>query len=301
MEMLNLIIALINVVAFALAIKQIKDARELERNLSRRLEQHQALLEAASTQVNDQGEVQRNLLNAANAQSTEMQKQVEQILDIRRSLTTSFIGGFPDFIQPLISLIESAEKEILIFCDIPAYGCYTSPVNFFKYRQAIERKINENIKVEITFLGTEWRRKAFEEQFIRHEYNCAGWVDEDKRKLDAFLNYYPKSLLPGNRFPDAATLDKSSLYTLIEKLDLFTINILSNAEPLEAAGTMPLIFWLKDDREAIFAIPAYEGEIKTLGFRTSDRALLDAFRYMSERYRHIYSSPVSDNSFNATP
>lgn len=300
MDYLNVVLSLINVIAFILAIKQIKDARELERNLSGRLEDHQALLKTASSQVAQQGETQRNLLNASNTQAEEMHRQVNQILDIRRALTTSFIGGFPDFISPLTSLIESAEKEILIFCDIPAYGCFSSPNSFFDYRQAIERKINKNIKVEITFLSQDLRGKAFEEQFSRHDDNCANWGEDEKRKLEGFLHFYPKSLIPVNLTLDISVLDKARLSALIEALHQFTIEIVSNVVPLESTVAMPLIYWMKDDREAIFAVPAYEGEIKTLAFRTSDRALLDAFKYMSVRYRHVYSSPASNNGLHPT-
>lgn len=289
MDYVNLAVALLNVIAFLIALKQVNDARKLEKNLSTRLEEHQNLLNDASTQVTQQGETQQNLLNAANIQTEEMQKQIGQIQDIRRSLTTSFIGDFPDFVPQVISLIESAEKSLAIFCDIPAYAAFTSPKYFFNYRQVIERKINQKIKVEIAFLNQEWRQRAFDEQFSKQQNDCINWNENDRAKLDNFINEFPNSLLKDNLTLEVSELNKIRLFDLIEELDLFTIKMLSNAKPLEITSNMPLLFWLKDDIEAIFAIPAYEGDIKTLGFKTSDRSLIESLKYMSFRYRQNYS------------
>ena len=49
-------------------------------------------------------------------------RQTRDLDKIRRSISTQYIGEFPDYIPEITALIERARKEVIIFCDFPTYG-----------------------------------------------------------------------------------------------------------------------------------------------------------------------------------
>jgi hypothetical protein len=224
-----------------------------------------------------------------------METQLRQLESIQKALTTRFIGPFPDYIPRIVSLIESAEKEIIIFCDVPAYGCFRAHDHHVKYRQAIERKILDNDKksIQLTFLNEEWRLRALLEQypFEGDEWNK---MKKDKGHLLAeFLVHYGDE-------NTSETLTKDTFLDLIEKLNLRILNQEFSSKAKEVSVAMPVIFWLVDNKEAVFAVPAYEQDIVTLGFSTSDQSLIAAFKEMSKRYRQMYVK-VKVNDVNSNP
>jgi hypothetical protein len=223
----------------------------------------------------------KNQTDESKNMQNNMESQLQQLESIQKALTTRFIGPFPDYIPRIVSLIENAEKEIIIFCDTPAYGCFTVHNHHVNYRQAIERKIFEKKRVELTFLNEEWRTKTLNEQF---PFEGPEWdkLKTDKKPLfEEFIAHYGNKAVLNE-------LTKETFLQLVERLNLRVLNQEFSGKAEEVCAAMPVLFWLVDSREAIFAIPSYERDIAMLGFVTSDQSLISALRDMSKRYRQMY-------------
>lgn len=220
--------------------------------------------------------------NEAKRMQTHLEKQLRQLAGIHEALTTRFIGAFPEYIPHIISLLEGAERELIIFCDLPAYGSFTSHDNHIKYRQTIERKIFDGKNVELTFLNKGWRDRVLDEQFHFEGNEWESWKVEKEKLLDEFLAHYGSDHKRNE-------LTKEGFSQIVDRLNnrLLSEEFLNKAK--EVGAFMPLLFWLIDDKEAVFAIPVYKRDVATLGFRTSDQSLIEAFKEMSKRYRQRYT------------
>jgi hypothetical protein len=47
-------------------------------------------------------------------------------------------------------LLEKAVGEILIVCDYPAFGFFSNPTDWLRYRHAIERRLQSGVSVSMT-------------------------------------------------------------------------------------------------------------------------------------------------------
>src|SRR6185436_2212625 len=160
---------------------------------------------------------------------------------ILRGLSTHHIGQFPEYILPIASLVEEAKSEIVILCDFPAYGSFSAPHDFLRYRQALERKMDEGKDVRITCLDAEARVQLSHEQF------SAGptWDKWKKRQInhERLLAFFHST--ESNASIAELTVDQFAM--LLEEQDarLLKQNLLV-ANVKEIDGHIPLYFWLID-------------------------------------------------------
>lgn len=216
-------------------------------------------------------------------QVKELRTQTEQAqaharaLDIlRRELPTRYIGQFPEYLQQIVDLLDRAQKEIVIFCDVPAYGSFSSPKRFMKYRQKLEDKLADNVPVQVTCLNNAGRMKVTRKQFSRTPWD--EWIKDPKNgeQLKWFLKHHGKTdELSGDEF-----------ISLLEEDDEGMLKILrgAGAEVSEVNRDILLYYWLVDNQEAIFAIMVLSEKAIEYGFRTTDQQLINALSEMRQQY-----------------
>lgn len=93
--------------------------------------------------------------------------QGKTILRIRESLSTQYLGRFPEFMPAITRMIESARHTIDILCDVPAYGFFTDQLNWLNYESAIKLKLapGANVKIRFACLGKNERSSIHDSQF----------------------------------------------------------------------------------------------------------------------------------------
>ena len=228
-------------------------------------------------------------LYSASRQHTEMKRQIiklddqlKQLDDIRRALTTRFIGRFPDYFPQAVMMIERAEKEIVVVCEYPGIGIFTTPPANLRFRQALVRKQMENIPIQITFLNSKWRRKVAEEQFSKTGDDWEEWKKGNRTLVTQFLKNYSKGI----------SAEQLSRQDLLEILSMLDAKILSqefdNIPYIEIDTSIPMHWFLIDGKEAIFSIASYKHRIDATGFLTSDQTIISALMEMSDRYHRSY-------------
>ena len=202
--------------------------------------------------------------------------------EVRGSLSTRYIGQFPQYYPSIVELVGRAKQNILIFCDFPAYGSLTDPKSWLNYKHTLERKMQQDdMKVAVTCLDKDRRNAAFRDQLYRPG---EGW-NEWKAKPTSLEQL--KTLLKWHgREKDVGGLDEEEFFRILEDDEERMLKeTFARAETCELDTYVPLHFWLiDDDVSAIFAIPSTSAI--EYGFSTTDPRLISALKDMRDRYHH---------------
>jgi hypothetical protein len=205
-------------------------------------------------------------------------KTAKKLDDVQRSLSTQYIGQFPEFFPQIVSLIESARHNIVIFCDSPAYTCFSDHPTFIDYAHALERKAQQSgMTIALTCSGPEYRSRTARKQFptLPEEWNRRKDDLIFKERLGYFLGAHLKA-------PTIDEITSDQFLQLIAETERRALeDTFAKAETREIEVYLPLHFWLVDNMKAIFAIPKDTAEY---GFQTNDSKLIEALVVMRDQY-----------------
>jgi hypothetical protein len=249
----------LGIVALALAIWHLREIKGISRETHRQQEE-------------------------AGRQTTELHSLADRLEEIRGSLSTRYIGEFPHYISDLAHLIGRAEENILICCDIPAYGHFSDRQNWVEYSYEIQKKANDGITIQLACFSEQGRLRNHYEQFSTDEQLWNQWKRDPKAKehLNQFLKSHKSKV-------EIEALTMMQFANLLEETDKQMLNgPFVNATLYEIDGYIPMYFWLVDKNEAIFAIPSFTNTQSEYGFRTSDPKLISALVEMGEHYRSAF-------------
>lgn len=99
-----------------------------------------------------------------------------ELKEIRNSISTKYIGQFPEYLKHITKLIESAEKSLNIVCDKPAFGHFSAMEESAKYIDSIEGKLlDKKVKVQLVFLNEELQNEDRKTQFKNSEMTWPQW------------------------------------------------------------------------------------------------------------------------------
>ena len=187
--------------------------------------------------------------------------------DISESMSTKFIGKFPDHIPEITKLLRTAKKKVTIVCDLLGYGYYSSPEQYQQYRAAV-LGLSSDVRVKITVYGRERASRAAREQL--------GTSFDDIRRSSTYKNYVKYYNIafteaPNNidEFYDLWDENYTRHYSDFNIKDIMIHQVKNKA--------IPVYFWIVDDRVAVFSFPSLSIEPPEVAFRTSDRDLIDIF------------------------
>src|SRR5947207_2714352 len=54
----------------------------------------------------------------------DMRRATRELVRVKESMSTQYIGEFPAFMSKIIELIEDANSSVSVVCDVPAYGYF---------------------------------------------------------------------------------------------------------------------------------------------------------------------------------
>lgn len=214
----------------------------------------------------------------------EIHSTLKTLHDVQDSLSTRFIGQFPEFFPEIVTLLKSAKREIVIFCDLPAYASFSDPHTFLDYQQTLERKIkDEEVRTTLTCLGPAFRQNAIVEQFFGNGVEWNEWKNhlEHKKSLRRFLALH-------KRTTPIDELAKEEFLKILEAIGNRTIeDTLAGAEVRQIDTYIPLYFWLIDGMDAVFSIPSSDEITLEYGFATTDQKLISALVEMRDQYHRV--------------
>src|SRR4051794_10889322 len=70
----------------------------------------------------------------ARRQVQSLERQGQALTFVTDSLSTRYLGPFPDYLGGLVDLIDSAKRELIMLWGNPGPGFFTDPTNSMNYR-----------------------------------------------------------------------------------------------------------------------------------------------------------------------
>ena len=208
-----------------------------------------------------------------------LREQLDRLEEVRHSLPTQHLSMFPDYIDDIIKMIKNARKEIIIFCDYPAYGVFSNADAFLSYTHAIEDRANDNVRISLACLDETRRHTKTEEEFSKsdewHQWLAKSTNVDRARHL----------LLRYRSHTDPITVTRDEIVDLLGREDQRVLaDTFATAEVFLLGEAVPLYFWLIDGSYAIFAIPSYHERALEHGFYTQEPRLIEGLRDIRDRY-----------------
>ncbi len=222
----------------------------------------------------------RRVMTRAKSQADQAKSHTDALEEVRRTLSTRYIGKFPEYYPEIVTLIERARNRIVIFCDFPAYASFSDPDTWLNYHQALQRKLlKEDIPVELTCLNETSRRRSVEEQWFG-----SGNTWENRMKDSTFSKKVQELLATHGKDAKTDSLTQDDFAEILEHDERNALDDLRTATIREIDGYMPIYFWLIDDISAVFTMPSFSEKATEYGFSTTDQRLLAALQEMRDRY-----------------
>jgi phosphatidylserine/phosphatidylglycerophosphate/cardiolipin synthase-like enzyme len=112
--------------------------------------------------------------------------------EIRHSMSTQFIGLFPEFIPDVVRLIQSAKQEVLIAYGQVTYGIFSYRQMWLEYKTALEHKLQDGVPVDLLCLDEKEREKHQKEQFYLASNSWEEAINDSqfKARLENFLHRF---------------------------------------------------------------------------------------------------------------
>lgn len=208
--------------------------------------------------------------------------QTRDLINIRNSLSTRYLGGLPDYYPQVIEQIKSAKKSIEILCDFPAYGCFTHPEYWLAYHHELQNKRINKVHIHIKCQDEEFRIKADAEFFRQMRRDWGEWLVEPKNR--AQLRNFLDCMSYENQHVDELTEDKFD--EIIKEADrlMFKDCFAGKGSVSEVEAIIRLDYWIIDKYRAIFAFTNYAHGSSRSGFFTTDQKLISALKDIGDSF-----------------
>ena len=144
--------------------------------------------------------------------------QVKDTRLVRESLSTRFIGEFPDYLPELARVLDKAQSEIVIVCDFPSYGRFSKSEASLAYSHVIEKKIEAGVRVLFVCMTPEARMAFSRKQFFDKPPSDREW--QAKRRMPKFQIKVQALLKRRNPEADLSALTFDAFVAMLEQDDL---------------------------------------------------------------------------------
>jgi hypothetical protein len=219
-------------------------------------------------------------LTLALIQQQSASSHTKELSEIRHSMSTQYIGQFPDYILNVVNLIQSAKKEVLIAYPQVTFGIFSNPEKWLEYKAVLEQKLHQGILVDLLCLDDKERRSNVMEQFSLSSKSWEEKLSEPqfKERLEMFAKYYvPK---------EAGNVDRETFINHLQHQQKKSLaDDFTTAIKTEISTVFAMHFWIVDGGRAIFSVPNFAEGPTELGFLTSDTRLVQALRSIHARYK----------------
>lgn len=198
-------------------------------------------------------------------------RQTRELKEIRLSLSTQYIGQFPDYISNVVELIKSAKTEILIAYGQVTFGIFSYREKWLEYRTTLEQKLHEGKTVDLLFLNEKERKNHQIEQFGLANKSWKEKLDdpEFRRRIDTFAKHHTST--------QTENMDCELFLSLLESQQKKALeDYFMTATKTEVSSPFAIHFWIVDGSRAVFTIPNFVAGPTEFGFLTSDTRLIQA-------------------------
>lgn len=202
------------------------------------------------------------------------QKIADQYKEIAASVSTKYVGVFPDNMRTIIDLIKTTQSSLTVITDVAAYGHFSSPRKSTEYASALRELSSPDRKISVRFLcyNSDATRK-----YLRNQFGITNFADFKKKEEEKFTIY--SSLHPGN-VPE----NENELFKQIDEagIDLLKVLYDHHAKVSITSKDLPVFVWIVDGKEAVFSFYNYGQSPREDSFVTRDPRFIERLTKMAE-------------------
>jgi hypothetical protein len=185
---------------------------------------------------------------------------------IAQSMSTHYVGPFPDNLPEIVSVIAHSKRTIKIVVDFPGYAQYSAPALHLKYIHALEQARQRDVEIQLI---------CYTDDLANHERLKQFPNDPERfkqRDINRFNNFFHlKNLQPATDFAGLRRILIDHDEKTIGRLRDLGVSLKFQHE------TAPFFLWLADDAEAVFTFKNLIRKDAGLSFRTKDGHLIRQF------------------------
>jgi len=213
------------------------------------------------------------------SQSRRLTQHEQALGTIAESLSTRYLGPFPEYLPTVTSIVGRSKSDILIVNDNPTPAYFSAPLSWIEYRHAIATKMHSGVAVTLISLNDRQRLRRMQDQFTIDGAEWSAWCKSNSHLIQTFLaQQYPANAgepLELARF----------LQMLVETQARLCAELFGPASRIEIDSVVTLQVWIIDKREAVFSIETTNEHSLSHGLYTSDPKFVAALYAMAELYR----------------
>jgi hypothetical protein len=207
-------------------------------------------------------------------QAWEARQQTKSLRTIGGSLSTRYLGPFPDYLPDLLKLFSGVKEELLICSTIPLHGVFTSPPDWFDMKQQIEQLLSsaEHPRIVAVFTEETARQAYLRGQFHHELEDWDNWraIPRNRKRLQHFAERY-------GWMKSIEELTKEDFLQLFEVSSQEELrSTFRGATLYESDERHRLNIWVADGKAAVFAFPTMTPQFVNHAFWTSDKKLIAA-------------------------
>jgi hypothetical protein len=287
----SLVLSIVTVVALALALAQTLLSLRQGKMSNAQLERLTQIKRGHVEQTQHLADV-----------SDSMATQTLKLGDICQTLSTKYLNAFPQYVPKIAELIDTAQHDLAILCTQPAHAVFSNNQGWWEMKQALERAVRRDVKIDCIFGTPESRRELIAAQFadaLHDETSWRAWRDdpENQKRLRVFLDCFA---IPQN----PADVDRELFQEMFEQATLEDLNTTFRSPHVsvgEIDSHMPLFLWIADGRTAVFATSSLVPVFVSQAFWTPDQILVDAFMATFREFTQRARPPHRTRLVDLTP
>lgn len=189
------------------------------------------------------------------------------ITQIAQSMSTAYVGEFPNNIKEINRVVSNAKKELDIVADVPGYGQYSRPKESDDYIQTL-LNLRPQADIRMLIYDEPSAKASRKRQFASQEFAKLTTTSEFKHY---FEDVWPTLEKPKNK--EEFMEDLQQKQNDYEKLLLQKhINI------RRFTGRLMFNLWLQDHAEAILSFEHNAKDETQVSFRTRDGNMIATFQ-----------------------
>jgi hypothetical protein len=203
--------------------------------------------------------------------SRRLKKDVEAVA---KSMSTRFIGQFPDSMPEIIDVIKRTDSTLDIMADVCAFGHYSQPILFQEYKNKIVELANKKkLTVRMLIYNSDIELAIRKNQFPQNKFD----QEKSSERYDRFYG----ANLDLNRGGDWAGFMK-----MLQAEQDAHFRSFNNAgvEIKQLSENVLVSLWMEDREDLVFSFHNRLDYEKEVSFRTRDGNLISVLHTVFERY-----------------
>jgi hypothetical protein len=211
--------------------------------------------------------------SSASKQSKSINTQYVMLDSISKSLSTQYVGNFPQNMTEIIKLINNTKNSLIVICDVPAYGHFSNPPGYANYNIAFRNIMTQQYKPKVTYLTYDAKRR------IQHSFDQFPKSYNEIKNSSGFKRYCD-NFKTSSTFALPKDETKEGLFRWLDATHVDFQNQMKNlgVEVLEDSTDLRAFMWISDDKTAIFSFYNYGSDSREVSFKTNDKALIDILK-----------------------